>query len=179
MTDEADPAPTVLDAPPPQDETKREELKRRVAQGEKRIEERSLADTAREAAETATEFVKKHPLATVAGVGVVALAIGAMTRPGRRAAHRTGMMAALARDAALTFGMNAIDRAGTFGSAAARATSDRFEDFSDDIGSAARSARREALYRADVTGDSLRNTSRRASRKAGRTMRDLRSRFGN
>ena len=177
MTDEADPAPTVLDAPPPKDENKREELKRRVAEGEKRAEERTFADTAKDAAETATEFVKKHPLATVAGVGVLALAIGAMTRPGRRAARRTGVMAALARDAALAFGMNAIDRASTYGSAAARATSDRFEDVTDTIGSAARSARRDALYRADVTGDTLRSSSRRASRKAGRAFRDLRSRF--
>ena len=55
-------------------EEKREELREKIEAGQKRLEERSLSDTAREAAESATEFVKRHPLATLGGAVAIGLA---------------------------------------------------------------------------------------------------------
>ena len=159
------------------DEEKREKLREKIEASEIRNEERSFADYARDAADQATEFAKKHPLATVAGVIGLGFVIGAMTRRGRRLGRRGGAMAAIAADAALAYGLNAFDRASTSAAAAARGGSDRLQDVGDAIGSAARTFRRDAAYRSDVAGDALRSTSRKASRKASRTIRDLRTRL--
>ncbi len=113
----------------------------------------------------------------MAGAIGIGLAIGAMTRPGRRLTRRTGVLAAMAANTARDYGLNAFDRAGTATSSAARASSDGMADLGETLSSALRSLRRDAAYRADVTGDALRGTKRRAGRKASRTMRDLRSRL--
>ena len=159
------------------DQEKREQLREKIEAAEARNEERSFGDYAKEAAETATEFAKKHPLATVAGVVGLGFLIGAMTKPGRRLGRRGGAMAAFAADAALAYGLNAFDRASTGASAAARTGSDKFQDVTDAIGSAARNFRRDAAYRTDVATDTVKATSRKASRRASRTIRDLRSRL--
>ena len=78
------------------DEQKREQLRDRIEAGEKRNEARSLADQAKDAADSAVEFTKKHPFAVIGGVLVAGLAIGAMTRPGRRLGRRGGTIAAIA-----------------------------------------------------------------------------------
>lgn len=159
------------------DEEKREQLREKIEAAETRNDERSLGDQAREALDSATEFVKERPLTAVAGVAVVALAVGAMTRPGRRLGRRGGVLAAAATDAALAYALGLVDRAETAGSAALRGGSDAFEDLSETLGSSARKLRRDAAYRADVAGDALRSSSRKASRKTSRGLRDLRSRF--
>lgn len=159
------------------DEEKRAELREKIGAGEQRNAERSVADMAKEATDTVTDFAKRHPLATVAGAIGIGLAIGAMTRPGRRLTRRTGVLAAMAADTAMNYGLNAFDRAGSATSSAARAGSDGMADLSETLSSAVRRLRRDAAYRADVAGDALRGTKRRAGRKASRTMRDLRSRL--
>ena len=159
------------------DEDKRAELREKIGAAEQRNADRSVADMAKDAADTVTDFAKRHPLAAVAGAIGLGLAIGAMTRPGRRLTRRTGVLAAMAADTAMNYGLNAFDRAGTATSAAARSGSDGLQDLSESLSSAARSLRRDAAYRADVAGDALRGTKRRAGRKASRTMRDLRSRL--
>ena len=78
------------------DEQKREKLRERIEAGEQRNEERTLAEQAKDAADSAMEFTKKHPFAVVGGVLLAGLAIGAMTRPGRRIGRRGGAFAALA-----------------------------------------------------------------------------------
>ncbi|GMM94284.1 hypothetical protein [Qipengyuania sp. MTN3-11] len=159
------------------DQEKREQLREKIEAAEARNEERTLADQARDALESATQFVKERPLTAVAGVAVVALAIGALSRPGRRLGRRGGVIAAAAADAAMVYAMGLADRAGTAGSAALRGGSDAFEDVSDTLGKSARKLRRDAAYRADVAGDALRSTKRKAGRKTSRGLRDLRSRF--
>lgn len=177
MADETSEVTTLDEAHPDPEEAKRERLKRKIEAGEKRNQERTFADTAKDAAQTATEFAKAHPLAVVAGAVGVGLLIGAMTRPGRRLARRGGALTALATEAALAYGLDAFERAGTAASAATRAGSDRLEDLGDSLGSATRKARREAAYHADAAGDAVRSASRHASRKTSRTIRDLRSRL--
>ena len=66
------------------DEDKRAALRDKIDAAEQRNAERSVADMAKDAADTVTDFAKRHPLATVAGAIGLGLAIGAMTRPGRR-----------------------------------------------------------------------------------------------
>ena len=91
------------------DEQKRDQLRARIEAGEKRNEERSLGDQAKEVADSAIEFTKKHPLAVVGGVLVAGIAIGAMTRRGRRLGRRGGAFATLAADAALAYGARMVD----------------------------------------------------------------------
>lgn len=152
---------------------KRAELREKIEAGEKRNEERALADRARDAAESATEFVKAHPFATLGGAIAIGLAIGAMTRPGRRVARRGGVLATLFADAALAYGMQAIDRAGDL----ARDGQDKLEDLGESMAAGARSARRDTAYFADKAADRTGVAARSASRKAGRTVRNLRSRI--
>lgn len=125
---------------------KREELKQKIAMGEERLAQRSLASTAREAGENAAQFVKRHPLATIGGAIVVGLAIGAMTKPGRRLGKRGGVFAAMLTDAAIAYGMNMVDQAGD----AARTGQERIGELGEVMSDKARDTRRKA-------GDAVRN----------------------
>lgn len=150
------------------DEEKRDQLRARIEAGERRNEERSFADQAKDVADSAIEFAKKHPVATVAGAVAVGLAIGAMTRRGRELGRRGGSLASYAADAALAYGLSMIEGAG-----------DRFEDLSDAAGTQARRIKRDAGYRLDSMSDSLRSSGRKASRKSSRAYRDLRAKISN
>ena len=155
------------------DEQKREELRARIDAGEQRIQERSLADQARDAADTALEFTKRHPFAVVGGVLVAGLAIGAMTRRGRNLGLRGGMFAGLAADAVMAYGARMMDSVAS----GAQYAGDRFEDFGDNAATAARGLRRDTSYKLDVAGDALRSSRRKAGRKGSRAYRSLRTRL--
>lgn len=152
---------------------KREELRRKIEEGEKRHADRSIGEYAQEAAETATEFVKKHPVATVAGAVTIGLMIGAMTRPGRRVVKRGGTLATLASEAVLAYGMSMIDKAGEL----AEAGEDKLADFGDAVGDKARQVRRDAEYMAGNTADRGRIMKRKAGRGAERAVRSLKGRI--
>jgi len=130
------------------DDQKREELKKRIEAGEERLAARSLATTAREAGENATRFVRKHPLATIGGAIVVGLAIGAMTKPGRRLGKRGSVFAAMLADAAIAYGMKAISQAGDMA--------------------------RDGQERISELGSAVSDKARDTGRKAGETARGLR-----
>ena len=66
----------------------RDELRRKIEESEQRNEERSIADMARDATDSATEFVKAHPILTVSAVALVGLAIGSRTSKGREVTGR-------------------------------------------------------------------------------------------
>ena len=157
-------------------EQRRDLLRERIEAGERRNEERSLGDYAKETADNITDFAKEHPIATIAGAIGIGLAIGAMTRPGRRAARRgaakTGALAALASEAIMAFGANVLDGAEDL----ARNSGDAIEDFGDHVGDRARTFRRGAAYRAGTLADSANSTKRDLTRKAKRSYRDLRHR---
>ena len=150
------------------DQEKRDQLRARIEAGEKRNDERNYFDQAKDVADSAIEFAKKHPVATVAGAVVVGLAIGAMTRRGRELGRRGGSFASYAADTALAYGLSMIEGAG-----------DKFEDISDAAGTQARRLKRDAGYRLDSMGDTLRSSGRRASRKSSRAYRDLRTKISN
>lgn len=155
------------------DEQKREQLRAKIEAGERRNAERSFADQAKDAADSALEFTKKHPFAVVGGAIAVGLAIGAMTRPGRRLGRRGGALAGLALDAALAYGARALDGAGN----ATQFASDKLEDFGDTAATAARGMRRDAAYKLDVAGDALRAGSRKAARTGSRAARSIKTHF--
>lgn len=153
------------------DEEKREQLRAKIEAAEKRNDQRSIAEQAKEAADTAVEFAKRHPLLTVGGAIAAGLAIGAMTRRGRRLGRRGGAFATLATEAALAYGARMLDRA----TDAAEFAGDRFEDMGDSAATAARGLRRDASYRLDRATDALRSTKRKAGRKGSRSIRNLRT----
>ena len=148
------------------DAEKREQLRARIAAGERRNSERSFADQAKDVADSAVDFAKKHPIATVTGAVAVGLAIGAMTRRGRALGRRGGSLAAYAAEAAIAYGLSMMEGAG-----------DKFEDYSDAAGTQARRLKRDAGYRLDSIGDAIASGSRKASRKSSRTVRDLKARI--
>ena len=155
------------------DEDKRRQLREKIEAGQRRNAQRTMGDYARDAAQTATDFVKKHPVATIAGGVTLGLVIGAMTRPGRRVRRRSGALAALVLDTAMAYGLKALDGANGF----ARSAGDRFDDLGHAVESQTRDLRREAAHRAEATSEALLSAGRKASRKSGRALRDLRSRF--
>ncbi|GMN12550.1 hypothetical protein [Altererythrobacter sp. MTPC7] len=151
---------------------KRDELRAKIEAGEQRNEERTIGDYAKSAADSTTQFVKDHPVAAVAGVVVIGLAIGAMTRPGRRAGQKAGAIATYATEMGLAYASGLLDQAGDV----ARAGGDALEDFGDDLAFGARKARRSAYKTAGNTSDNVLNLSRKAARRAGRTYRDAKAR---
>lgn len=151
---------------------KRDELRAKIEAGEQRNEERTIGDYAKSAADSTTQFVKDHPFAAVAGVAVVGLAIGAMTRPGRRAGQRAGALATYATEMGLAYASGLLDQAGDV----ARAGGDKLEDFGDDVAFTARKARRSAAAAAGNSSDNMLSLSRKAARRAGRTYRDAKAR---
>jgi len=157
-------------------ETKRQALREKIEAGRQRLAERDYAQAAKEAADSATNFVKQHPYATLGGAIFIGVALGAMTKRGRklgsRAGQRGGVVARLLTDAAIAYGVKLIDQA----TDAARTGQDRIEDLSDDLTDKARATKRDATHMVGTASDKARSTVRRTSRKASRTLRDLRSR---
>ncbi len=198
-----------LPTPSPKSGDKRDELRAKIEASERRIAERTLADTAQEAAGAATDYVKKNPLTVLCGAIAVGLVIGAMTKPGRRAAKNAanGAVGAVggaadavggaASGAAKTVGSAAKKRGTAFGALiadalvaygikliddamdTARSGKDTAEDITDSATAKARTLRREAQYAAGTAADKTRSATRRTRRRAERAVRDLTDRVTN
>ncbi len=152
----------------------RDALRAKIEAAEQRNADRSIGDYAREASDKATAFVKEHPIATVAGVAVLGLAIGAMTRPGRRAGRRAGALATYFTDMGLAYASGLFDTAGD----AVRHGGEKLGDWSDDIAHSSRKAGRRASRAAYDGRDEARYATRKFARGAERKFRDLRARVG-
>ena len=151
-------------------DAKREELRRRIEAGQARNEERGIGDYAKSAADSATTFAKEHPIAAVAGAIAIGLAIGAVTRPGRRAVRRGSTLAALAGEAALAYAAGLASDAGDLFDNGR----DRAVGASDRAGTRARSLSRLARARAANAADEAALSGRSLSRRASRGWRNLR-----
>ncbi|MFA9201764.1 MAG: hypothetical protein ACEQR8_11400 [Cypionkella sp.] len=154
-------------------DAKRTELKEKVDAAQQRNEERSLGDYARNAGESATSFVKEHPITTVVGglaLGVLIASI--VPGPGRRlrkkATARSAVLAGALADLAVTYGSQVLDSA----EKAAGTGTRKLSDLGSAIGDSARSAGRGASTAAESAGD----TARDIGRAAVRTLRELRGR---
>ena len=176
-------------------ETKRDALRAKIEASERRIAERSFADQAKEAAENARDYTRKHPLVVIGGAVVFGLLVGAATRPGRRlvrsaaastsefvtdaaaetrdagkaTAKKANRMGDMISDMIVGYGIKMMDGAVD----GARAGQDAFEDIGDSAAAKARKLRREAEYLAGSTADNARTASRRASRRTGRAVRGI------
>ncbi len=175
---------------------KRDELRIKIEANERRIAERSVAESVGEAAQAAVDYTKANPLKVVGGAIAVGLAIGVMTSPGRRVAGaaassaanavggaasgaakgvssaakaQTSKLSPLIADAVVTYGMKLAEEV----LSGARAGQDKFEDLSDDAAAKARKIRREAGYAAGTATDKSRDVARRTRRRAERAVRDL------
>ena len=190
----------MTDTPLPATEN-RDELRAKIEASERRIAERTLADQAKEAADSAVEYTRKHPLTVIGGAIGLGLLIGLATPPGRRAARsaaaRTadvfdsaaGRTADFAREAPaevsrvgnlvsnaiLAFGMKLIDSATN----TAQAGQDAFEDLSASAADRAREIRRDVAYKAGSATDKGMSVTRRTRRKAERAARDIKGRLAN
>lgn len=175
----------------------RDALRARIEAAERRNAERSLADQARAAADSAIDYTRAHPLTVIGGAVAVGLVIGLLTRPGRRVASRafhgageaisgaastasSGMKSVTARsgsrigaiigDAAIAYVMNFInDLLET-----AEAGQQRAEDLGDAAAAKARKLSAEAGEAAASTADNTRALARKTRDAAIGVVRDIR-----
>lgn len=161
-------------------ETKRTQLKEKVAEARKRHEDRGRTTVVDRAGERAIEakdklvdFVREHPVATVAGGLALGVLISGLfkrspTRKlGGRAAKTAGSLAAIGAEFALGYAQQALTAANEAGKAGAEKL--------EDLGSTARSAGRDAAERAGELGDAARSATRDAGKRLGKALHD---RFG-
>lgn len=162
---------------PKSGDTKRAELKGKVAAAQKRnssrSKEQSFGDYARDAGSSATSFVKEHPITTVVGGLALGVLVASFLPGGRKvrkqASAKSAALAAALADLALTYGTQLLDST----EKAASAGRDRLSDLGGAIGDVARTTGREAGSAAETAGD----TARDFGKAAVRTLRDLRSRM--
>jgi len=158
-------------------EAKRTQLKQKVAAARKRNEDRGrttivdrAGERAIEAKDKFTEFVREHPIATVAGglaLGVIVSSFfkrSPTRKLGGRAAKTASSLAAVGAQLALTYAQHAMSAA----SEAGKAGAEKLEDF----GSTARSAGREAAEKASELGESARSATRDAGKRLGKVLHD-------
>lgn len=155
----------------------RDALRQRIEDGEARLAERDFARSASGAAKAAGDFVRAHPVATVAGVAVLGILIGAMTRPGRRLGNRAANLASYATEAGIAYAMGILDAAGDLAEDVREAGTEKLEDLGDKVERKSRKAKRDGAYFAASARDAVHDIGRRAGRQAGRTIRDTRRRL--
>lgn len=152
---------------------KRNALKAKIEAAEVRNALRSAGEAAQGAAETATEFVKRHPLATIAGVAVVGLAIGAMTKPGRKAGKKAGANAGQFANYASEIGIAyAAGLLASLGEAVSDGK-DAIEDLTHTASDNAGAIKRKAVFNGGNAAAAAKSFSREAGKKAGRALRDM------
>jgi len=159
---------------------KRTELKSKIDAAEKRNQERSFGDYAREARDGATSFVKEHPITTLAGGVALGVLIAAVVPgPGRRlrkqATRRGAVLAGVLADLAANYGSQTLDGAGKAARSGQSRLGDLGETLSDALAEGARSLRRQA----GEASDGAESATRQAGKSATRTLRNLRSRMAN
>ncbi|KLE35592.1 hypothetical protein [Aurantiacibacter luteus] len=156
---------------------KREEIKARIAAAQEReaaLAERSFAeraaDTASDATEKFTAFVKERPLTAAAGGLVLGVLIASLFKAPRQAAARGGAkavgLAAVGAEIASAFAANLLDDASDIGKAGAR----RAGDLSDTMGDRARSLGRSATHRLGDTADAARIARRETGKAIARAV---------
>ena len=136
-------------------DAKRQTIKRKVtaakSRNKARAEPPSMTDRAGEKAIEAkdkfTAFAKKHPIATVAGGLAVGVLLSGMFRgsptrkAGRKLGKRAAGLAALATELAITYGQQAMDKAGEARETGAEKLGSWSEEAADYVASARAAAR--------------------------------------
>jgi ElaB/YqjD/DUF883 family membrane-anchored ribosome-binding protein len=180
-----------MSTPSPTDQ--RDALRARIEAAERRNAERTLADQAREAAASAADYTRAHPLTVIGGAVALGLAIGLLTRPGRRVARQAGeaisgaastassgvkrvtargssRIGTMIGDAVVTYLMAAIEEI----LETARAGQDKAAEIGDAAGTRAKQLTAEASDAAGSAVDSTRALARKTADVAVGVVRDLR-----
>jgi len=187
----------MTDQTPLNDNDQRDALRARIEAAERRNAERSLADQARDAASSAAEYTRAHPLTVIGGAVALGLVIGLLTRPGRRVAGRAlhgagetisdaassasasvrgaaarggSRLAAMLGEAAVAYVMTFIDEMVE----AARTGQERAGEIGDAAGAKARELSAEAGEAAGSAADSTRALARKTREAALGVVRDIR-----
>lgn len=92
-------------------EANRTALRERIEKAQQRLTNRPASEYARDAAHEAIDFVKANPLLVIGAAAAVGLALGTMSRGGRKAATATGFLGRIATDAAIAFALTMYERA--------------------------------------------------------------------
>lgn len=158
-------------------DAKRTQLKKKVAAGQARNQDRgrtTIVDRAGEAAIEArdrfTAFAKEHPIATIAGgVAIGVLVSGLFKRSptrklGGKAAKRAGRLAAVGAELALAYATQAMEAANEAGRAGAK----RLDGFGD----TAKNVGLDAAHRAGDAGGTAMAVTREAGRRLGKAIRN-------
>ena len=158
-------------------DAKRTQLKKKVAAGQARNQDRgrtTMVDRAGEAAIDAKDkfiaFAKEHPVATVAGgLAIGVLVSGLFKRsPTRRvagkAAGKAAGLAAIGAELAMAYAQQAMEAANDAGRASARRL--------DGLGDTARSVGRDAAHRASDAGETAMAMTREAGKTLGKAIRN-------
>ncbi len=187
----------MTDQTPLNDNDQRDALRARIEAAERRNAERSLADQARDAASSAAEYTRAHPLTVIGGAVALGLVIGLLTRPGRRVAGRAlhgagetisdaassasasvrgaaarggSRLAAMLGEAAIAYVMTFIDEMVE----AARTGQERAEDLGEAAGARTRKLSADAGEAAGSAADSTRALARKTREAALGVVRDIR-----
>lgn len=158
-------------------DTKREEIKSRISaaqERERQQNEKSLTERASETASDATEkftaFVKERPLTAAAGGVVLGILIASMFKGPRQAAARGGAkaagLAAMGAEIASGFAASLFDDAADLGREGAR----RAGDLADTAGDRARAMSRSASHKLGDTADAARIARRETGKAIARAM---------
>jgi len=164
----------------------RDELRAKIEASDRRIAERTLADSAREVAEDAGKFAKAHPLTVLGGAVAAGLVIGLLTTPGRRLARSTASgtaraMGNAAEGAKSAVGNAAKSRAASFGNVLADAAIAYGIKLIDEALDQARNGQEALSEAGDTAKETARGIRREASSLAGTAadkVRDIRSKVG-
>jgi hypothetical protein len=158
---------------------KRDSLRARIEAAERRNVERSLADSAREAAQNALDYTRAHPLTVIGGALAVGLAIGLLTRPGRRAAlrvaHTTGEAVSGAAATVSSGAKNLAARGGSrIGTLLGEAAVGYIMTLIDDAVEAARNVPDQAEEMGETVTAKARTLARKSRESAGRAVAGIR-----
>ena len=93
-------------------EEKREMLKGKIEAARARFGDRHPEDIAAEAASKAFTYARQNPWTFIAGGAILGLALGTLSRRGRKAATASGILGRLATDAAIGFALAMYEKAG-------------------------------------------------------------------
>lgn len=149
-------------------------LQARIEAARARNAARSVSNAARQGAIQARDFVREHPLVTLAGAATVGIALGMMTKPGRALAGRGKALAAMAGQIALTMAGEAASKA--------RRAAMTGKDQAEDVSAAISNQLREGIAQGEYLGERARikasSLSRRAVSTARRGLRSVRERAG-
>jgi ElaB/YqjD/DUF883 family membrane-anchored ribosome-binding protein len=187
----------MTDLTPTPANDQRDALRARIEAAERRNADRSLADQARAAADAAIDYTRANPLTVIGSALAFGLALGLLTRPGRRVAGRalhsasdaisgaatsasSGVKTVASRggsrigtligEAALGYAMTMIDEVLD----AAREGKERAEDLGEAAGTQARKIGAGASDAAGSAADSTRALARKTADAALSAVRDIR-----